>query len=233
MTSFELTAPSGNTLHYRSESDEAIVGVCVGVTVIGPKFHHAFTVGPRGYHSAVTAEMEPADLVARDLYDGCELLVSRSREGQATLATVCYPDHEVNTVFGGDPPSVAQIFWTFSQMVMKDAPSGVRFAAPPGSASAVAWEEFTITLEGKPILSVPGAGSAAVLIPTSAGAPTRYGEVWREEMASESLPGVSDLKLTLGFRSAAAEVIVWHKDIAAVDGVLAWLDGLELAWVAG
>ncbi len=226
-----VTAPSGRVLYVESADACPVIGVNTFVTFGSGARTRDYQVGRHGYHDIACQELEPAELLWRDYIAGNELMVS-SNSRSVTVATLRGKHHELMGVFGGPTPPRELIRSVFLDIDVVDEPTGMLISPAPGNPMSIIREDATIVVRDRGVIHVVGLDNTSAIIPNAAGTPTRFGELWRQNVAGSDTHAfeIQDLHFILAQPHAAAEISFrMYPDIPEED-LLFWVDNLQIAW---
>jgi hypothetical protein len=226
-----VTAPSGRVLDIESADSCPVIGVNTFVTFGSGAWTRDYQVGRHGYHDIACRELEPAELLWRDYIAGNELMVS-SNSRSATVATLRGKYHELMGVFGGPTPPRDLIRSVFLDIDIVDEPTGMLVSPAPGNPMSIMWEDATIVVRDRGVIHVVGLDNASAIIPNVQGTPTRFGEVWRQNVAGSDADAfeIQDSHFILAQRNAAAEISLKMFSNIPEKDLLFWIDNLQIAW---
>lgn len=229
MSDRTVKAPSGDLLEYHSDDDDVIEGVTASAFYAGGKFSHGVTVGRTGYQDRVSQWLLPGRSVRREIFEGRELVTYCDSKETLTTASLRGQYHDLFTVFGGGLPTAEQVHSIFAEFDVSDDVEGMTVTPRGWSSTVRVWEDVTLVIQGKAILHVPDQTSSRHMVPTWAGASTRYGEIWQEPFPLEPGQSSRDTRILLGYPTAVAEFTIR----AETDGQcrLDWVDGVRLSWM--
>jgi hypothetical protein len=224
-----VTAPSGRTLGIVSADDCPVIGVNTFVTFGPGAWMRNYQIGRHGYHDAACNEIEPAELIWRDYVAGNELMVS-SNSRSVTVATLRGPYHELTGVFGGPTPPRDRVRRVFLDIDVVDRPTGMSVRPAPGNPMGILWEDATIVVQDRGIIHVVGADNAAAMVPNVRGTQTKFGEVWRHDVAGSRTNDIYAVHFIVAQSHAAAEVSFRMSSTTPEEELLTWIDNLQIAW---
>jgi hypothetical protein len=219
-----LRAPSGARVEIRLPDDAPVASVAAGVRFVGGSYGTGFGIGPRGYHDFAARHVAPATPRDRLVVAGREVVVAEAADGQSSWATLLGPYHELMTVFAGPAPRRDRVLGLFGALSVEDHVDGMVVRPRRATLLDAMAEQVMVVVAGRGALCVPGPRQAPAFTPRHAGAPTRYGEVWKAPYAG--MPGRT--AFVLGCPAGTAEVHFPGRDVGERE--LAWLDGLAVAW---
>jgi hypothetical protein len=215
-----LVAPSGGRVSVALPTDVPVSSVAAGVRFAGGSYGTGFQIGPRGYHEFACTHVAPATTRDRFLVHGREVVVAEANDQQSSVATLIGTYHELMTVYAGPAPGRDRISALFGSLEATDHAGGLVVRPRSATLLDTMAEQVVVVVRGRGTVSIPGPRQALGLVPRHAGAPTRFGEVWKI-----SYPGGGDKhSFLLGCPGGLAEVHL------AVPGALDWLDQLDVAW---
>jgi hypothetical protein len=214
----ELVAPSGGQLSVTLPADTPVSSVAAGVRFAGGSFGTGFQIGPRGYHDFACTYVAPAASRDRFVVHGREVVVAEANDRQSSVATLIGAYHELMTVYAGPAPRRDRVSALFGSLEITDHVGGM--AVRPRSATLLdtMTEQIAIVVKGRGSVSVPGPRQALAMVPTHAGARTKYGEVWKTAYPA------GRYSFVLGCPAGLAEVHL------ADEGSLDWLAEIDVAW---
>jgi hypothetical protein len=216
----ELVAPSGGRVSVALPADRPVSSVAAGVRFAGGSYGTGFQIGPRGYHEFACTYVAPATTRDRFLVHGREVVVAEAHDGQSSVATLMGTYHELMTVYAGPAPGRDRVSALFGSLEITDNAGGMVVRPRAATLLDTMSEQLAVVVRGRGAMSIPGPRQALALVPGHAGAPTRYGEVWKV-----ADPGSGKHSFILGCPAGLAEV---HLTDPA--GGLDWLAEIDIAW---
>lgn len=230
-TTVDMRAPSGAWARVQWADGSTLVDRIAGVRFAGSSYGRGFQIGTRGNHEFAVTHFVPASLKKRLVVRNREVLISEAHDKSSTIVSLIGTHHELMTVFSGPAPTDVALTGLFAVLDIDDQPEGMRVVPQSSTLLSVSSEHVLATVAGRGSVNVPSLDRGRALLPSSKGAPTASGEVWRTRIPGAAAAStVENYSYTMGFAKAVAEV---HLDVA--DGVseselLAWLDGLNVEW---
>jgi hypothetical protein len=216
----ELVAPSGGRVSVALPADRPVSSVAAGVRFAGGSYGTGFQIGPRGYREFACTYVAPATTRERFLVHGREVVVAEGDDQQSSVATLIGDYHELMTVYAGPAPSRDRVSALFGSLEITDYVGGMVVRPRAATLLDTMTEQIAVVVRGRGSMSIPGPRQAIALVPRHAGAPTRYGEVWKA--ASPAAEG--RYSFILGCPAGLAEVHL------ADPGALNWLAEIDIAW---
>jgi hypothetical protein len=216
----ELVAPSGGRLSVTLPADQPVSSVAAGVRFAGGSYGTGFQIGPRGYHDFACTYVAPATPSDRFLVHGREVAVAEANDKESSVATLIGTYHELMTVYAGPAPRRDRVAALFGSLEITDHLGGMVVRPRSATLLDTMTEQIAVVVRGRGSVSVPGPRQALAMVPKHAGAPTRYGEVWKTPY-----PGAEGrYSFILGCPAGLAEVHL------ADAGGMDWLAGIDVAW---
>jgi hypothetical protein len=196
-----------------------VSSIAAGVRFAGGSYGTGFQIGPRGYHNFAVNHVAPATTRDRFLVHGREVVVAEAHDQQSSVATLMGIHHELMTVYAGPAPSRDRVAALFGSLEITDHAAGMQVRPLAATLLDTMTEQIAVVVRDRGSLSIPGPRQALAMVPKHAGAPTRYGEVWKM-----SYPAGDRYTFLLGCPSGLAEVHL--RD----NGSLDWLSEIDIAW---
>jgi len=218
----ELVAPSGSRVTVALTADQPVSSVAAGVRFAGGSYGTGFQIGPRGYHQFACTYVAPATTRERFLVHGREVVVAEGNDQQSSVATLIGDYHELMTVYAGPAPGRDRVSALFGSLEIADYVGGMVVRPRAATLLDTMTEQIAVVVRGRGSMSIPGPRQAIRLVPRHAGAPTRYGEVWKA--AYPGAEGEGKYFFILGCPAGLAEVHL------ADPGALDWLAEIDIAW---
>jgi len=215
----ELVAPSGGRVSVALPSDKPVSSVAAGVRFAGGSYGTGFQIGPRGYHNFACTYVAPASTRDRLLVHGREVVLAEAHDRQSSVATLMGIHHELMTVYAGPAPSRDRVAALFGSLEITDHAEGMAVRPRAATLLDTMTEQLAVVVRDRGSLSIPGPRQALAMVPKHAGAPTRYGEVWKV-----AYPAGDRHSFLLGCPAGLAEVHL--TDEANLD----WLSEIDIAW---
>jgi hypothetical protein len=229
-----LVSPSGGRVNIDLPADPPVSNVVAGVRFAGGSFGTGLQIGPRGYHDFACAYVAPATRRERLLVHGREVVVAEANDQQSSVATLIGQYHELMTVYAGPAPNRDHVLALFGALQVEDHDAGMVVRPRSATMLDAMTEQIVVVVKGRGSMSVPGPRQATALVPPHAGAPTRFGEVWKAAYpGAEGSTNAGDHAFVLGCPAGAAEVHRAGTATATEDQFLAWLDEINIAWQIG
>lgn len=215
-----LVAPSGGRVTVALPADIPVSSVAAGVRFAGGSYGTGFQIGPRGYHEFACTHVAPAATRDRFLVHGREVVVAEANDLQSSVATLIGTYHELMTVYAGPAPGRDRVSALFGSLEVTDHVGGLVVRPRSAMLLDTMTEQLAVVVRGRGTVSIPGPRQALALVPRHAGAPTRFGEVWKV-----AYPGGDDKhSFILGCPAGLAEVHLTDS------GALDWLAQIDVAW---
>jgi hypothetical protein len=123
-------------------------------------------------------------------------------------------------VYAGPAPSRDRISALFGSLEVTDHAGGLVVRPRSAMLLDTMTEQLAVVVRGRGTVSIPGPRQALALVPRHAGAPTRFGEVWKVAYPG----GNGKHSFILGCPAGLAEVHLTDS------GALDWLAQLDVAW---
>jgi hypothetical protein len=215
----ELVAPSGGRVSVSLPVDMPVASIAAGVRFAGGSYGTGFQIGPRGYHNFACTYVAPGATRDRFLVHGREVVLAEADDKQSSVATLMGIHHELMTVYAGPAPSRDRVAALFGSLEITDHAAGMEVRPRLATLLDAMTEQIAVVVRDRGTLSIPGPRQALAMVPKHAGAPTRYGEVWKV-----AYPAGDRYSFLLGCRAGLAEVHL--KD----SGNLDWLSEIDIAW---
>jgi hypothetical protein len=194
--------------------------VAAGVRFAGGSYGTGFQICPRGYHEFACTYVAPSTTRERFLVHGREIIVAEGNDQQSSVATLIGDYHELMTVYAGPAPGRDRVAALFGSLEITDHVAGMAVRPRAATLLDTMTEQIAVVVRGRGAMSIPGPRQAIALVPRHAGAPTRYGEVWKA-----AYPGAEGrYSFILGCPAGLAEVHLTDP------GALDWLAEIDIAW---
>jgi hypothetical protein len=162
----------------------------------------------------------PAATRDRFLVHGREVVVAEANDLQSSVATLIGTYHELMTVYAGPAPGRDRVSALFGSLEVTDHAGGLVVRPRSATLLDTMIEQLAVVVRGRGTVSIPGPRQAHSLVPRHAGAPTRFGEVWKVAYPG----GDGKHSFILGCPAGLAEVHLTDP------GALDWLAELDIAW---
>src|SRR2546430_1376610 len=175
----ELVSPSGNRVRVALPADTPVSNIAAGVRFAGGSYGTGFQIGPRGYHEFASTHVAPASTRDRFLVHGREVVLAEANDLQSSFATLIGAYHELMTVYAGPAPSRDRVSALFGSLEITDHAAGMVVRPKAATLLDTMTEQIAVVVRDRGSMSIPGPRQARALVPEHAGAPTRYGEVWK------------------------------------------------------
>jgi hypothetical protein len=214
----DLVAPSGGRVRVALPADRPVSSIAAGVRFAGGSYGTGFQIGPRGYHEFACTYVAPASTRDRFLVHGREVVVAEAKDQQSSVATLIGAYHELMTVYAGPAPSSDRVSALFGSLEITDHVDGMAVRPRPATLLDTMTEQLAVVVRDRGMMSIPGLKQARALVPAHAGAPTRYGEVWRATYPDGRHTFI------LGCPQGIAEVHLTDP------GALDWLAEIDISW---
>lgn len=228
MVASDFRSPSGRTLHIQTADDQPITGMNSSVMFANGQFSKIFALGRPGYHEDAMRDALPSTLRSRHLYKpGYEIAGSWNDHKTANIVALKGPHHEVLSFRGGPPPTDAANTQLFDMFDFEDTPDGMAIRPHKDTLLTMTWEQMTLVIQGRAIITIPDPLSGRALLPATAGSKTRNGEVWRLEF-DDADPATS---YVFGTPTAICQVTPWPVPGETYE-LGPWLEPLDLKWSA-
>ncbi|MCZ3390008.1 MAG: hypothetical protein LH645_13060 [Actinomycetia bacterium] len=227
-----IQAPSGRRLVVRFGSEAETLNVAAFGYFAGPGQSVKIMIGGPGYFEASRQDPDfrPSVVVAREVFQGLEMVTARHEKGTNVLVGVLGPYHEVVYAVGGPSPSMEQLRAALMRFDFRDEPSGM-LVDPAGSSDLIqVGENVDISFSNGFDLSVSDPEAGRKLLPEFSGATTQYGEMWKEIVSFGDDAAMEYLKLILGCPTATGELVLHDEREERQNDAVKWLSEVSLAW---
>ncbi len=237
MVTLDLRSPSAAMLRLEMDTDVRVSTTATDVRfagqIPGSRLPGSFTLqfGTLGFQEVANEAIMPATMTDRFVVDGHEVRLAVGVEGVNATAAVIGEWHEAMFVYGGLPPRREEVIETVTLFAFEDSPNGMS-VRPRSSGLQQLSETVKIVVDDRGSISVFGPGNSPGAVPTHAGAPTKYGEVWRVQGQLPDREGqkANTYLYLIGTTTAFAEVVLDYEPVVDDETLLRWIDTINLAW---
>jgi hypothetical protein len=229
-----LVAPGGGRVSVDLPADAPVSGVAAVVRFAGGSLGTGFQIGPRGYHEFACRYVAPATTRERLLVYGREVVVAEAMDQQSSVATLIGTYHELMTVYAGPAPARDKVYGLFASLEIEDRVAGMVVRPRSATLLDTMSEHLVVAVRNRGSVSIPGPRQATALVPRHAGAPTRFGEVWKAPYpGAEGSTKASEHSYVLGCPAGLAEIHLADTGEVSESQLLGWLNDINVAWHAG